>query len=94
MESAPRREDLPVVTVLAMPTIYRYKGFRFHFYSNEGHEPPHVHIRRAEDTCKFWRLPVELAYNVGMSTPELGELAEIVREHAEEFVEKWHEYFG
>ncbi len=36
-----------------MPTIYRWKGFRFHFFSSEGLEPPHIHIRRAEDTCKF-----------------------------------------
>ncbi len=57
-----------------MTTIFRYKGFRFHFYSNEGHEPPHVHTRRAEDTCKYWLNPVFLAYNDGMTTSELKEL--------------------
>jgi len=44
-----------------MPTIYRWNGFRFHFYSNEGREPPHVHVRRAEDSCKFWLNTVVLA---------------------------------
>ncbi len=77
-----------------MPTIYRYKGFRFHFYSDEGREPPHVHIRRAEDTCKFWLDPVSLAFNDGMKTSELKELEGIVIEHREELLEKWHEYFG
>lgn len=77
-----------------MPTIYRYKGFRFHFYSNEGHEPPHVHIRRAQDSCKYWLNPVSLAYNDGMTASELRELQQVVVEHADEFIEKWHEYFG
>lgn len=77
-----------------MPTIFRWKGFRFHFYSNEGHEPPHVHIRRADDSCKFWLHPVDLAYNEGMASRELRDLTAIVREHADEFIEKWHEYFG
>ena len=77
-----------------MPTIYRWKGFRFHFYSNEGHEPPHVHIRRGEDSCKFWLDPVSLAYNDGMSPRDLTRLEQVVVEHAGEFIEKRHEYFG
>ena len=76
-----------------MPTIYRYKGFRFHFFSGEGREPPHVHIRRGEDDCKFWLQPVELAYNDGMKTHELTELRRVVEEHCEDFLRKWHEYF-
>jgi uncharacterized protein DUF4160 len=29
-----------------MPTILRWKGFRFFFFSNEGDEPPHVHAEK------------------------------------------------
>lgn len=76
-----------------MPTIYRYKGFRFHFFSGEGSEPPHVHIRRGDDQCKFWLLDVSLAYNDGMKAHELAELRCVVEEHHEEFLRKWHEYF-
>ena len=76
-----------------MPTIYRYKGFRFHFFSGEGCEPPHVHVRRGEDNCKFWLQPVDLAYNDGMKPHELTELQRVVDEHREEFLRKWHEYF-
>lgn len=61
-----------------MPTIYRYKGFRFHFFSNEGHEPPHVHIRRGDDSCKFWLQPVNLGYDEGMNDYENGEVAQFV----------------
>ena len=77
-----------------MPTIFRYKGFRFHFFSDEGTEPPHVHIRRAEDSCKFWLDPVELVYNDGMRSHEITELEGVVHEHRSEFLRKWHEYFG
>ena len=77
-----------------MPTIYRYKGYRFHFYSSEGTEPPHVHVRRAEDTCKFWLDPVELVYNDGLNSSELGEVESVIREHREEFLRAWNEYFS
>jgi len=30
-----------------MPTLLRVEGFRFFFFSNEGQEPPHVHVGRA-----------------------------------------------
>lgn len=76
-----------------MPTIFRWMGFRFHFYSDEGREPPHVHVRRAEDSCKFWLEPVRLAYNGGMNTAEINQLERIVVEHRDEFLRKWHEYF-
>ena len=43
-----------------MPVIFRYKGFRFFFYSNEGNprEPVHVHVRSSEGEAKFWMHPV------------------------------------
>ena len=38
----------------AMPTILRIANFRFHFYSNEGNEPPHIHVRCSDGgECKF-----------------------------------------
>ena len=77
-----------------MPTIYRYKGFRFHFFSNEGHEPPHVQIRRGDDSCKFWLQPVNLAYNDGMNGHEITELEQVTSENRDEFLRKWHEYFA
>jgi hypothetical protein len=40
-----------------MPTILRIAGFRFFFFSNEGEEPPHVHVERAESVAKFWLQP-------------------------------------
>lgn len=77
-----------------MPTIYRWQGFRFHFYSNENREPPHVHVRRGEDSCKFWLEPVSLAYNEGMKDHEITRLQDVVEENREDFLRKWHGYFG
>ena len=30
-----------------MPTVLRWEGYRAFFYSNEGSEPPHLHVRLA-----------------------------------------------
>ena len=76
-----------------MPTVFRYKGFRFHFYSDEGHEPPHVHVRRGKDSCKFWLSPVSLAYNDGLKLREIRTAEQVVRERRDEFERAWNDYF-
>lgn len=40
-----------------MPTIMRIDGYRFFFFSNEGSEPPHIHVEQAERYAKFWLNP-------------------------------------
>ena len=30
-----------------MPTIFKYEGFRFYFYSNE-HLPEHIHVENGD----------------------------------------------
>lgn len=39
-----------------MPVVFRYRGCRFFFYSNEGvpKEPLHVHVQKGEAVAKFW----------------------------------------
>jgi len=41
------------------------EGCRFFFFSNEGTEPPHIHIERGDGYAKFWLEPVELVDAVG-----------------------------
>lgn len=48
-----------------MPTILRWNGYRFYFFSNEGAEPPHIHIDKAGNSAKYWLQPVALARNIG-----------------------------
>jgi len=77
-----------------MPTVLRVRGHRFFFSSNEGQEPPHVHVETADHYAKFWLAPVALAISVGYDASELRELREIVVQHRELLEERWHEYFG
>lgn len=77
-----------------MPTIHREGPYRFYFYSHEPNEPPHIHVDRDEDTCKFWLEPVELARNLGFSVKELRRIEGIVERNSRKFLESWREYFG
>jgi len=77
-----------------MPTILRHRGHRFFFFSNEGNEPPHIHVETAGNYAKFWLDPVALVKSVGYNATELRELREIVEQNRHLFMEKWHEYFG
>jgi len=40
-----------------MPTILYVQGWRFHFYSNQGNEPMHVHAVKGDAECKYWLYP-------------------------------------
>lgn len=80
-----------------MPTVFRYKGFRFFFYANEGdpREPVHVHVEKDDGEAKFWLRPeVTVAYNDGFNARTLRELREIVLQHANLIETAWHDIFG
>lgn len=63
-----------------MPTVIRSGPYRFYFYSHETTEPPHIHIDRDNQTCKFWIEPVALSRNLGFSAKELWDLEALVVE--------------
>ena len=48
-----------------MPTVFRWKGYRFFWYQADGGEPPHVHIWKDGKECKIWFESGEVAYNCG-----------------------------
>lgn len=77
-----------------MPTVLRVDGHRFFFYSNEGNEPPHIHVQTAEKYAKFWLQPVQVAEAIGYTSRELRRVQEIVTEHSKLFLEEWHEHFA
>jgi hypothetical protein len=77
-----------------VPTVLRWNGYRFYFFSNEGFEPPHIHVDRGGATAKVWLAPVAVARNIGYSAVELNDIIRKVREEAPAFVEAWHGYFG
>ena len=76
-----------------MPTIFRLLNWRFHFYSDEGSEPPHVHVDTGDGECKFWLTPVVLARATRIKPHDLREIESVVMERETFFLEKWHEFF-
>ena len=77
-----------------MPTVLRIKGYRFGFFSADGDEPPHVHVSKDGNQAKFWLDPVHLAKDAGFARHELAEIFDLVREHQQQLLKGWHEYFG
>ena len=77
-----------------MPTVLRSGRYRFFFYSNEGNEPPHTHVKAGGDEAKFWLDPIALAANHGFNGRELGEIEQLIRQHQVELLEAWHEHLG
>ena len=61
-----------------MPTVLRKFGYRFHFYSNEGREPPHVHITGKGGEMKVW----------------LPKIIGVIKENTKLFMEAWNEFSG
>lgn len=78
-----------------MPTVLLTKGFRFYFYSNENHEPEHIHVNKASAEGKLWLTPgLAIAYFHGFTTAQEREVWEIAESNQEYFKQKWHEHFG
>jgi uncharacterized protein DUF4160 len=76
-----------------VPTVLRWEGYRFYFFSNEGDEPPHIHVDKGGNSAKFWLEPVSMARNIGFSARVLRVLEAKVVEERVRFLEAWNEYF-
>lgn len=75
-----------------MPTILKIGSYRFHFYSDELREPPHIHVETPEGECKFWLEPIGLARNKGVSPHVVRKIENMVFGHQDFLKEKYHEY--
>ena len=78
-----------------MPTLLRWRGWLFLFYSADGHEPPHIHVRKGRQEVKFWLNPnCDVAAVRRATDRQINALQRVVIEHREDFLRKWHDYFG
>jgi len=77
-----------------MPTVLRIGPYRFFFYSNEGIEPPHVHVSSAGCEAKFWLQPVGFAWARGYNQHEMREIARYVQEHHVHLIDARRISFG
>jgi hypothetical protein len=76
-----------------MPTVLRWRGWIFLFYSGDWREPPHVHARKGRQEVKFWLSDCSVAVVRRVPQRELSALQK-VQQYREEFLEKWHAHFG
>jgi len=80
-----------------MPVVFRWNGYRFHFFSNEGEprEPVHIHVTKGKPTAKFWLYPdVTVAYNRGFSSRIQSELIRVIEERKDEIEGAWDDHFS
>lgn len=61
-----------------MPTVLKIGGFRFFFYSNEGNEPPHIHVEKGSSVAKYWLQPVLFENSYGFSATEINSIRKLV----------------
>jgi len=76
-----------------MPEVFRTEGYVVFFYANEGHEPVHVHVRKAGGFAKFWIDPLTLEFSQGMKTRELARAEELISQNLDLIRRKWNEVF-
>ena len=77
-----------------MPTLLRWKGYRFFFYYADGWEPPHVHVAKDRKEAKVWLNDLGVAVNLGYSARELGEIIRKARDERAAFQEARNDYFA
>ena len=75
------------------PTVFRYKNYRFFFFSRE-ETRMHVHILSPDGEAKFWIEPVvALADYRGLSDRQIKELSKVVEKHGKEIEKAWKIHF-
>ena len=77
-----------------MPTVLRWRGYKFLFFSLDEGEPPHVHVHKGNGQAKFWLSDCQLVKARGFADHELRRVQRTVQERREELLRAWHEHFG
>jgi hypothetical protein len=75
------------------PSIFREKGYRFYFLSNEENRV-HVHVTCKDGEAKLWLEPIiSLAVSHGLNARRLMEIQRIVEAHRHEIAQAWQSHF-
>ena len=75
------------------PTVFRYRKYRFFFFSRE-EDRIHVHVSSPAGEAKFWLEPVvALAYHYDLETKDLREIQRIIEAHKDEIKKAWQKHF-
>ena len=75
------------------PTVFRYKDYRFFFFSRE-ETRKHVHVISSEGEAKFWLEPiVALAEKSELNARQLKKIQGIVERRKDEISRAWNKHF-
>ena len=77
-----------------MPTLLRWNGYRFFFYSADVGEPAHVHVRSGDKEAKFWLHDLTVVANAGYPPHEVGDIIRRLKVNRDLLLKAWNEHFG
>ena len=76
------------------PTVFRVKGYRFYFLSNE-ESRIHIHVECEVGEAKFWIEPIiSLATHHQLNPRLLNQIQKIIEERKDEIIKEWKKHFG
>lgn len=68
-------------------------GYKLQFYSADRHEPPHIHVVRAEKRAKIWLQDLTIAWSRNFNHRELNQILSILDERQQKLMEWYHGFF-
>jgi hypothetical protein len=77
-----------------MPKVLEISGFIFFFYSQEGNEPAHIHIRKGGAAAKYWLVPTKLAENYGFSPSQIRFIKKTIEQNKDLLLQSWNAFFN
>ena len=77
-----------------MPTLLRWNGYRFFFYSADGIEPAHIHVVKDGCEAKIWLHDLSVALNIGYSARDLNVILRRTRDERQRFLDAWNAHFA
>jgi Domain of unknown function (DUF4160) len=76
------------------PTVFRIKGYRFYFLSNE-EDRIHIHIECEDGEAKFWIEPiVSLVTYIGLNAKQLNMIEKLIEGRKDEIIKEWKSHFS
>ena len=79
-----------MLTVGAMPTVLRVKGYKFWFYEADLDEPAHVHVGKAERNANSAPEPIDLARPGRFRPVELREIERLIEDNQAFLINSWN----
>lgn len=76
-----------------------FLGYTFYFWSNEGNEPPHVHVSKGQqvaNSTKFWitRDGIKLAHNNSkIPQKDLKKIERYILANQDTILAQWYRFF-